>query len=549
MVYVKGEIELKGVAVSGGIAIGPLFFLHEVKEQVPRFSIPQEEVALEIARFHKAIENARLDLHQLRKFLELEGSIEVVSIIESHITMLDDPFLLTFVEEGIERELQNAEAIFNTAIAEYEHQFSKISDQFFRQRLSDVRDLTNRVMRHLYSKERDPLAAIPEGAIVFSKELAPSDTAEMRPQRIGAFVTEVGGETSHAALIARAKGIPFVASIDVEAFVSSSGLLVIVDAEKGTIILNPGEELIESYQKRKSALPYLKSGENFTDDEILQKEGIEVCANIEGLADLTLLRGINASGIGLFRTEFLYAPTELQIVSEEAQADLYGQIVKKANGLEIVFRLFDIGGDKRAGYSKLEYNPALGRRGIRYLMHHREIMLRQIRALLRASLEGPIKILLPMISDVIEVIETKRIIELEARALERELGVHVAVPPIGSMIEVPSAALTSDAIADVCDFLSIGTNDLVQYTLASDRLNSDVSETYRPSHPSILKLIEMIVKQSADKPLSVCGEMASDVRYTETLLRLGIKSFSCAPRYIPAIQRKIKEFLTARREG
>jgi len=536
------EKHLKGIPISRGVAMGPLYLMQKKALSVPKFSISPDEVDGEIQRFRRAIAASRTDLERLQAFLESEGSDEAASIIDTHIQMLEDPFLTTSVEEKIRDHLQNTESIFYRVIADYEEEFLKIKDQFFRQRLCDVKDLSDRVMRNLSRRTQDriPQAAI-EGAIIVGKELAPSDTAEVIEHQIGGLVSQIGGETSHAALIAKGKGIPMVSHIDVAALEGHQGALVIIDAYQGDIYVNPTAERQEFYRN------FVLEGDPSPVSESVkvQTKGgadVQVFANIETLSDLDQFEKTVAEGVGLFRTEFLFPKQEIFQISEEMQLGLYLEVIQRMKGRPIVFRLFDVGGDKGRNLLSDEPNPALGCRGIRFLMRHPEIFSRQVRAFLRASVKGRLKILIPMITDIEEVKTTKRFIEKEFESLKEEGVPLMRLPEIGAMIETPSAALTADLIAAQSDFLSIGTNDLVQYTLATDRMNANVSEILRCDHTSIIRLLEFVIKSAGETPVCVCGEMASDTEALKLLLKLGLRQFSCQPRYIYEIVQAIQSF-------
>lgn len=548
MIKTSEEIRYKGVPVSEGIAIGKLLLLIcDQDEIIPEFAIPISAVDSEITRYRSAITSSRKDLHDLQSFLVQEGSTEAVTIIDAHIQMLDDPLMTTFVEEKIRLMLKNTESVFRSVIGDYESKFNKLSDQFFKQRLLDVKDLSKRIMKNLHPNMEKPASeAIPDQSVVFSKELVPSDAAAVANNQVTAFVTKTGGKTSHAALIAQAKGIPYVvADIDLDEFTEVDDLVVIVDGKSGDVILNPTEDTLTRYQALKDNLTkeYVRFvSEGHLDVETKDGCKIEVLANIEQLDDLQLLHQYNAAGIGLFRSEFLI-PKDFFQFQEEDQFQQYKQVLEKADGLPVVLRVFDIGGDK--GENNLftdGQNPALGCRAIRLLLSNREIFQRQLRALLRASIYGDLRILIPLISDVNELIETKELIK-ELRVELEQAGHQVTQDiPIGSMIEVPSAALTADIIAKESDFLSLGTNDLIQYTLAADRLNQNVHTYYKPTHPSVLRLIKRVIIEAQKQKISlgICGEIASNPYFTLLLLGMGMRQFSCAPKTIPIVKNMIR---------
>ena len=532
------EIKLQGLAVSDGIAIGPLFFLNDpALDNLPKEKIATSEVEKEIARYRKALTSSRCDLKELQQCLKEEGSEEAVGIIESHIQMLDDPILTTLVEDKIREMLQNTEAAYISVVEEYEEKFT--GDSFFKQRLLDVKDISRRIMRHLIPEKNASNEKVPIDAILLAKELVPSDAAEARADRVGGFISHMGSATSHAALISRAKGIPYIANIEVDHFKDHVGKMAILDGVSGTLILNPSNETLAHYKNLE--LSQLK--ERITTQKELLKPcettdgiSIEVMANIESLNELKLLHDLGSTGIGLFRSEFLFLSRDLFAITEEDESLLYREILREARGLPLNFRLLDTGGDK-GNTSRKEPNPALGNRAIRFLLSHEEIFRRQVRAILQVAHEGDLRLLLPLISDLDELLSAKVFIQKICDELQ------VKCPPIGCMIEVPSAVITCETIAQNCDFLSIGTNDLVQYTLACDRLNPEVSDRFRPAHPSILKMIHQVTTtgEKVGIPVSLCGEVASRPLYTKLLLGLGLKKFSCSPRFIPKIKAVIRQ--------
>ena len=542
---VLDEILLKGTPISSGIAIGRLYFIKELQEEtLPEISISGSEIEKEIGRYRRAITSSFEDLHDLQSYLAKEGSVEAVSIINAHIEMLKDPFMTTSMEKKIRERMKNTETVLRSVMADYESRFTKGKNAIFKQRLIDVKDLSQRILNNLHPK-KSLEEEIPENSIIFTKELIPSSSAQASKQQVRGFITEIGGTTSHAALIARSKGIPYVANISINTLSSLTGSLVIIDGKKGNIIVNPQEKTLKKYQLELENLSIQTKKESYCFEQgTLTVDGTEVnvYANIETIADLDLLGSHSAEGVGLFRSEFLFLGRELKSFSEEDQFILYQQIMEKAKGMPIVFRTFDVGGDKgNIHYDRPEPNPALGCRGIRFLLKNRTVFLKQLRALLRVSLDGDLRILLPMISDIEELYIAKKIIKEAARQLRSE-GHEIADKiPLGCMIEVPSAAFMAHAIARECDFLSIGTNDLIQYTLAADRAAEESSSYYNPTHPSILRIILHVVQEAGrfDTPVSLCGEIASDLKFVPLLLGLGIRKFSCAPRFIDEVRRVI----------
>ncbi len=542
------EIHIKGAPVSEGIAIGIPVFLSSEGEEVPDFPITTGEVETEIARYRQALSSSRFDLKKLQDDLTEEGSSEIASIIGTHIEMLDDPLMTTHMESKIREMLKNTEAVFHTVIHDYEQRFSETPDGFFKQRLTDVRDLSQRVLRNLCDSNKVSFDEIPQDAIVFAKELIPSDTASIQASRISAFVTQSGGGTSHAALIARAKGIPYVSSVSMDVLEKSNGSCVIVDGRTGDIILNPSADTIEKYEKLKKRL--MKQYQQLEKDKDLPAETldgyhVELFANINNLGDLELAHHHCATGIGLFRSEYLFLKDPALFFDEKGQIEEYRKIFDQAQGLLMTFRVMDLGGDK---YSDLfpemsrEPNPVLGCRGIRFLLRRRDVFRVQLRAVLQAGVGHRIRFLLPLITDIHELREVKIIIQGIKEELRKEGALFLEETPIGCMLEVPSAVLICDALAQESDFLALGTNDLIQYMLGIDRSNPGMSDFYYPTHPGVIRMIRMTLLETKRyaKSITLCGEMASNPLFTALLLGMGVRQFSCAPRFIPLIKRTIR---------
>lgn len=543
----KKECYLSGFPVSEGVAIGKLYILLDHEDEfIPEFAINSEEVDREIQRYRTALSSSKHDLEQLQEVLSDEGSHEAVMIIDAHIQMLEDPFITTFVEQKIKQMLQNTESVFRSVIGEYEKKFVAISDNFFKQRLVDVKDVSQRILKHLHPRQEES-EQLPANAVIFARELIPSHTAEACVSKVCAFVSELGGQTSHAALIARAKGIPYVANIDMESLEKVEGSIVIVDGVLGKVILNPSQQTLESYQKLKKNIvdEYQRLVEGIDLEAMTQDhKKIHIWANIEKTSDLDHPYFQAAEGIGLLRSEFLFSQKEIFSISEQEQYSLYADIIRKARGCPIVFRVFDLGGDKGLfnETSLEEPNPALGCRAIRFLLYYRDFFKRQLRAILRASVKGDLSLLFPLITDVDELKAVKKVIHEVKQELSSEGMMFAENLLIGCMIEMPSAALTCLSLAKECDFFSIGTNDLVQYALATDRSHPILNAGYKPAHPAILKMLKMIIEAGiiSNKRVSICGEMASNPIFTKLLLGLGIEHLSCSPRHIPLIKRMIR---------
>lgn len=537
------EIRLQGTAVSEGIAFGYLFFLPSYLED-PILEHLVSDIPEEILRYRRALEKSRTDFAFLECGLQREGSREAFEILDTQIQMLSDPLLTVEVEEKIIESGKNAEFVFSQIIREYEKKFSKIKDSFFQQRIVDILDLSRRILGHLIGKTRPQFIEIPQNSIVFARDLIPSHTAAIQTNFVDAFVTHQGGGSSHAALIARSKGIPYISGIDIHKLKEFHCRCAIVNGTSGEIILQPTSKTLENYREMKTRLK--------TTYQLLQQDIhpitetfdgflVHVYANIGSIADIEEMHVCKSDGIGLFRSEYLFLEKRSSFLIEDEQTKVYHELACRAKNLSITFRVFDIGGDKNPDlfleYEK-EINPFLGCRGIRFLLKHPMILRTQLRSIIKATLGKNIKILLPLVSDLQEIIEARKIIyEVEE---ELSLETHLKV---GCMIEVPSVAMMIDSIVKHVDFLSIGSNDLVQYTLGMDRSNPAVTELFYPAHPSVIRMIKMVVLEAIrhDIPVTICGEMASDPLFIPLLLGLGLSQFSCSPRYIPAIKRTIRK--------
>ncbi len=540
------EIRLRGAAICSGIAIGTPFVYTCPQAVVPHFTIAIDEVEGEIARYHSALEESEGQVRVLRGKLEAEGAVEGAAILEAHLHIIRDPILVDEVEEQIRSTLQNVEHVFQRAIDNYADKFRALDDPYFRERLNDLNDIGRRVMGRLRACVRVPLEEAPENAIVFAHELTPSDTAEADTSRISAFVTQVGGDTSHAAIMAKAKGIPYVARVDFRNASDFSRGIVIVDGRNGEVILNPTPATLSKYRELKRE--HARHFERFEALGHLTSETIDgykvvLSANIEMFNELELLKKYGGSGVGLFRSEYILTARQ-NFPSEEEQYLIYGRIAEAMEGKSVTIRTFDVGGDKfrELPIVQHEENPFLGCRAIRLMLKEHEAFKVQLRAILRASVNGNVRILFPMVSGLPELMEAKGYVRQAMEELRQEGIPFDENIPLGCMIEVPSAAITCDVLARECDFMSIGTNDLVQYSLAVDRDNQAMSYLYTPAHPSVLRLIKMIVSEGNRNgiPITVCGEMAADPRFTPLLLGLGVHELSVSARYLPIVKNAIR---------
>lgn len=536
---------LKGAPICGTIAIGKPFFFRVVDEVIAEFNIAPKDVAGEVKRFRVALEKTRGEIKELQKQLKAEGSEEGSQILDAHLQLLEEEAITSDIEKEIKKTCKNSESTFSKVVRNFEEKFNRISNPFFKERVKDLHDVYRRVLNNLKRSARISLAEVPKNSIIFADDLVPSDTAEAKSGQVVAFVTRLGGGTSHAAIMAKAKGIPYISSVNFMEVEDFKDKQVIVDGRTGDIIINPDSKTLVRYKNLQKELnQHIKTLERYgaLESETFDGYKVELAANIEGHHDLDQLVGYGDHGIGLFRSEYLFLSKDAY-PSEDEQFDAYKQILEKMNPLHVVIRTFDIGGDKVASFNdSSETNPFLGCRAIRLMLRERDIFKTQLRAILRASVHGKAKILFPMVSGLIELTEVKQILD-EVKQELRQKGIPFDEEiPIGCMIEVPSAAITCDMLVKECDFLSIGTNDLVQYSLAVDRGNEQMSYLYRPTDPSVLRLIKIIVDISNRNqvPVGICGEVAANPLFTPLLLGLGIHELSVAARFLPSIKNVIR---------
>lgn len=542
------EVCIQGAPISQGIAIGKPFFIASFDEEEihPKVSISQDNVELEIERYRNALSSSRTDLQELHEKLSREGSDEATHIIDTHIQMLSDPLLTTHMEEMIRINKQNTEAVFHAVISDYREKLGRVKERLFQERVIDVIDLSQRVLNHLRPRRGDRLSNVPPNSVVFAKEIAPSETAAVGASRVSAFVTQEGGGSSHAALIARSKGIPFVASIDIQQFKGALASYVIVNGLTGDVIINPTEETLEKYRAIQHLLEEESEGltkEVALDSETRDGKKVALHANIASVSELEKAAHNGAGGIGLFRTEFLLADDDTLILSEERQYSIYREVFDKGGDIPIVMRLFDVGGDKFPHLvSQREGTSVSTLRGIRFLLRHKELFKKQLRALLRADRKGAMRLLLPLVSEVSEVQKTRELLH-EVQSELRTESIETQMPPLGSLIEVPAAVMIAEELAKESDFISLGTNDLIQFVLGLERNQMEVSSSFLPAHPTIIQMIQRVitVAHAHNRTVTLCGELASNPHFIPLLIGLGVDIFSCPPRYIPIVKRVVRQ--------
>jgi len=533
---------LTGIAASPGIAVARAVVLNR-EEYVPaRTTVERPEQ--ETARLHEAIGQARAEIERIRDATEQKLGAEKAAIFEGHLLILEDPDLIETTESRIREEAVNAEYALHETAQTFVEALTALEDETLRERAADVRDVSGRIIGILRGAPRRDLSQLDEECIVVAADLTPSDTAGLNLDAVRGFVTEVGSRTSHSAIMARSLDIPAIVGAGPGIRAVADGALVAMDAVEGVLLIDPSPEELAAYTDKKAAYERRQRElRAWAQRPSASADGrrVELAANIGKLEDVQKALDNGAEAIGLFRTEFLYMGRD-RLPTEEEQFQSYKYVLEKLAGKPVVIRTLDIGGDKELPYLGLpqESNPFLGRRALRFCLSRPDVFRPQLRALLRASRYGNLKIMFPMVAVLEELTEAKRILEEEKQALVAS-GEEVADRiEVGMMIEIPSAAVSADLFASEADFFSVGTNDLIQYTMAADRMNETVSYLYQPYHPSVLRLIRHVIDaaHAAGKWVGVCGEMAGDLTAIPLLLGLGLDEFSMsAGSILPARER------------
>jgi phosphotransferase system enzyme I (PtsI) len=536
----------RGIPVSGGICKGPLVILKKEDECIPQREVAEEDIPHELERLEKALIETRQQIIQVQNQVEEAMGAEDASIFDAHLLVLEDQTLLDEVSRFLHGHRVNVEYAFNQVAEKYAATLSRIDDDYLRERASDLRDVTSRVLNNLLGRRDTTMSTLSGPSIIGSYDLSPSVTAQLDKDVVLGFVTEVGGRTSHTAIMARALQIPAIVGLQNLRTQAKSGEYVLLDGYNGLLIVNPTDQTLYEYGQLVEKQVHLKEKlKDITREAAITLDGkrITLSANIGQASDIEAVRQSGAEGVGLFRTEFLFL-NRTTLPSEDEQYEAYRSVAAALNPGPVVIRTLDLGGDKFAAHLNMpaEMNPFLGWRAIRFCLEEKEIFRTQLRAILRASVEGNIKMMYPMISCLRELESANELVNECKAELDCEgipFNHHLE---IGVMIEIPAAALIADTLGKRVSFFSIGTNDLIQYSLAVDRLNEKIAHLYEPAHPAILKLVQMTAKAGHANGIwtGVCGEMASDLAMVPLLLGLGVDELSVAAGYVPQVKYLIR---------
>jgi phosphotransferase system enzyme I (PtsI) len=538
---------MHGIGVSDGIAIGHAHLFAGMSAEVDHYTIAAGDVAREQRRYDRAVKEAREELEEIAESVRHGGATELDAFMRVHIMLLDDPAFAEAPRERIRAERCNAEWALRQELDDLLGQFGEVTDPYLRERADDVRQVAERVLAALAGTQRRvPAKPMREdGSILVARDLSPADVILFKRHRFTAFVTDLGGATSHTAIVARSLDIPAIVALHHARSLIREDELIIVDGTQGVVIVNPGRQVLAEYRLKQNEarlerdkLKRLRTAPAAT----LDGTPVQLWANIELPSDIDAVKASGATGIGLFRSEFLFM-NRRDLPDEDEQYEAYRDVVEGMKGFPVTIRTVDIGADKPTedGDPYTAVNPALGLRAIRWCLAEPAVFNTQLRAILRASRHGRVQILIPMLATWQEITQALAAVALARSQLERE-GVKLHGPvPVGGMIEVPAAAIALPMFIRKLDFLSVGTNDLIQYTLAIDRADDKVAHLYDPLHPAVLTLISSVIRTARqhDKPVAVCGEMAGDVRLTRLLLGFGLRHFSMHPAHLLAVKQRV----------
>jgi phosphoenolpyruvate-protein phosphotransferase (PTS system enzyme I) len=550
---VKTEITVPGISASQGIAYGQVFVFIQSDVEVPDYQVDAEKRAAEVGRFEQALVATRQQISKIKGEVEKNLGPEEAMIFDAHLLVLEDQALIGETIREFEKTGRNIERCFDQVSSRYIQAFSEIDDEYLRERAGDIRDVAQRVLQNLLGQAENSLSRLADQRIVVANDLSPSDSASIGRGAALALVTDSGSRTSHAVIVARSMKVPAVVGVRDLTGKVKNGDWAIVDGYDGIVILHPSEATLFRYgkiQERKKTFESRLLQANELPAVTLDGVRVPLQANIERLEELPMVKDFRAEGVGLYRTEYLFL-NAARLPTEQEQFVAYQAVVRALAPHPVVIRTLDLGGDKpMTGHPHLfpkEDNPFMGLRAIRFCLMHPDIFKEQLRAILLASAHGRVQLMYPMISGAEELARANAVL-LECKAELRARGQPFDERlEVGAMIEIPSAAATIDLLAPDCAFFSIGTNDLIQYLLAIDRVNDRIAHLYEPTHPAVIRTVKQIVDEAHRRhvPVSVCGEMAGDPVYVPLLLGLGIDSLSMAPALLPAVKYVVRAMTMA----
>ncbi len=541
------ERVFQGIGVSPGVARGKILVYRMAEEAVPEYEVTPDRVPQEIARFEQALVATRQQLHQLQERIAAGvGSSAPSSILDVALSITEDPALIEPVTSRLATERRNVEHIFHSVAHKYIKTLSELPDEYLRERAVDVQDVTHRILRNMLGRSHPALSELPPGTIVVAYDLSPSDTSSLDRHNVVGFATDVGSHTSHTAIVARSMNLPAVVGLrDLSSHVHD-GETAILDGYSGTLVVDPSEQTLFVYgqlEVKRHSVEERLARLRESPAQTLDGHRVQLAGNIELPEDIPALQAVGAEGVGLFRTEFLYLNRH-DFPTEQEQYEKYLQVARAMKPHPVIIRTLDLGGDKfrSEDTTPQEVNPFLGFRAIRFCLANVDIFTAQLRAILRASAEGNVLLMYPMISGVNEVIRANEILDQVKADLRREGLPFDENIEVGAMIEIPSAALTAETIAQEVDFFSIGSNDLIQYTMAVDRVNERVANLYEPTHPAILRLLRNIVESGHNNGIwvGVCGEIAGDPLYAPLLVGMGVDELSVGASSLPRVKEVIR---------